>query len=196
MSLKGDPILNYRLLNEALNERSYFLQAAPYMNYQMKLVTPSESLFRTCFFNFPGAILYHMFYMKFLINSSFSVSLKGPRFLLPHQVINEYPKANQLHKMNGVTLHEVQTLDSRMSLNCLLTSSIDKFIPGMKGTTLANYVVFKDFVKDENGKISGAKLYDNINKKEFTVKTKVVVNCAGQHADKVRLQDNDKAEEK
>ena len=66
----------------------------------------------------------------------------------------------------------------------------------MKGTTLANYVVFKSFVKDENGKICGATLYDSINQKEFTVKTKVVVNCAGQHADKIRLQDNDKTEEK
>jgi hypothetical protein len=58
--------------------------------------------------------------------------------------------------MHGVTLNEVQTLDSRMALNSLLTSSIEKFVPGMKGANLANYVVFKSFVKDDNGKICGA----------------------------------------
>ena len=81
-----------------------------------------------------------------------------------------------------------------MSLNCLLTSSIDKFIPGMKGTTLANYIRFDSFVKDENGQICAANLYDTINKKEFTVKTKLVVNCAGQHADEIRLEDNKASE--
>jgi hypothetical protein len=40
-------------------------------------------------------------------------------------------------------------IDSRMNINSLLTASIDKFIPGMKGATLANYVEFKDFIKDE-----------------------------------------------
>lgn len=155
---------------------------------------PSESMLRTLLFNFPSACLYHMFYMKFLISSSFSVSLKGPRFLLPHQVIKEFPNASGIHSMNGVTVNEVQTLDSRMALNSLLTSSIDKFVPGMKGATLANYVVFKSFVKDESGQISGATLYDTIENKEFTVKTKFVVNCAGSQADKIRSEDDKLAE--
>ena len=69
--------------------------------------------------------------------------------------------------------------DSRMNINCLLTTSIDGFAPGMKGSTLANYVEFKDYVKDEEGKIKGAVLYDTLSKKEFSVKCKVIVNCAG-----------------
>ena len=81
-----------------------------------------------------------------------------------------------------------------MALNALLTSSVEKFVPGMKGATLANYVVFKSFVKDESGKITGANLYDAIEKKEFTVKTKFVVNCAGSQADKIRVEDDPAAE--
>lgn len=46
--------------------------------------------------------------------------------------------------------------DSRMNLNTLFTAAVDEFIPGMKGATLANYVEFLDFVKDESGKITGA----------------------------------------
>ena len=83
-------------------------------------------------------------------------------------------------------MHEAQMIDSRMALNCLFTSSINKFHTGMKGATLANYVEFKDFIKDTDGKICGAKLFDTIKKKDFEVKCKSVVNCTGIHADNIR----------
>ena len=79
--------------------------------------------------------------------------------------------------------------DSRMCMNSLLTSSIDKFNPGMKGSTLANYVEFKDFVKNKEGKIEGAILVDRLTNKEFKVKAKVVVNCTGIFADELRIKD-------
>ena len=87
-------------------------------------------------------------------------------------------------------MHETQMLDSRLNFNALLTSSIDKFIPGMKGATLANYVECRDLTKNEQGHIEGAVLYDSIKKKEFKVKAKVVVNCTGIHADTLRLKDD------
>lgn len=53
-------------------------------------------------------------------------------------------------------------MDSRMNLNTLFTSSIDNYIPGMKGTTIANYVEFRDFIKSKDGKITGAILFDKL----------------------------------
>ena len=50
--------------------------------------------------------------------------------------------------------------DSRMNLNTLLTSAVDEYIPGMKGATLANYVEFIEYIKDEQGKIIGALCLD------------------------------------
>jgi hypothetical protein len=38
-------------------------------------------------------------------------------------------------------------------LLALLSSSVDKLNPGMKGANIANYVDFKEFVKNEQGKI-------------------------------------------
>ena len=49
-------------------------------------------------------------------------------------------------------------------------------------------------VKD--GKIVGAKLFDRIKAKEHVVHAKRVVNCAGVHADELRLQDNPEAEKR
>jgi glycerol-3-phosphate dehydrogenase len=81
-------------------------------------------------------------------------------------------------------------MDSRMNLHALLTSSVDAYIPGMKGANLVNYVEVVDLVKGKDGKIEGAVLIDKLTKKEFKVKSKVVVNCAGIHADELRLKDN------
>lgn len=49
----------------------------------------------------------------------------------------------------------------------------------MKGATLANYCEFKEFIKDKDGKIIGARLKDRITNKEFKVLSKVIVNCTG-----------------
>ena len=83
-----------------------------------------------------------------------------------------------------------------MNLNALFTASIDNYIPGMKGATLANYVEFIDFIKDENsGKIIGAKLLDSISGQSFEIKAKVIVNCAGIFSDKIRKLDNPEVKE-
>lgn len=57
----------------------------------------------------------------------------------------------------------------------------------MKGCDIANYVEFIDFIKDKEGTIIGAKLRDNIAKKEFEVKSKMVVNCTGVFGDELRI---------
>jgi hypothetical protein len=46
---------------------------------------------------------------------------------------------------------EAQMHDSRMNLNTLFTAAVDGYISGMKGATLANYVEFLDFIKDDKG---------------------------------------------
>jgi glycerol-3-phosphate dehydrogenase len=89
-------------------------------------------------------------------------------------------------------MHETQMMDTRMNLLALMTTTIDKYIPGMKGSNIANYVEFIDFIKDENGKIQGAVVYDKLKKKQFKIKSKTVVNCAGIHADELRMKDNPK----
>lgn len=93
-----------------------------------------------------------------------------------------------MHKGYGTVMSEAQMHDSRMNLNTLFTASIDNYIPGMVGATLANYVEFTDFIKDNNGQIVGAKCIDTLDPKAkpFDVKAKVVVNCAGVHADILR----------
>jgi glycerol-3-phosphate dehydrogenase len=62
--MQGDPVESYCLLKETLNERNYFLQAAPYLVKELPLLIPSSSFFASAFWYFPGTLGYHLIAMK------------------------------------------------------------------------------------------------------------------------------------
>lgn len=93
-------------------------------------------------------------------------------------------------------MHEMQMMDTRMNMNVLLTSTVDKYVGGQKGSNIANYVEFVDFVKNAEGKIEGAIVNDRLQNKQFKIKSKAVVNCAGIHADEIRIKDNPEAKKR
>jgi len=66
----------------------------------------------------------------------------------------------------------------------------------MTGATIANYCEIKNLTKSEDGKVNGAIVVDRQSKKEFQVKAKVVINCAGASADVIRQMDNAEAEKR
>ena len=109
---------------------------------------------------------------------------------MKNKLAKQFENVGHIHGLSGVLLNETQMMDTRMNLLALLTASVESFVPGMKGTTLANYVEVTDLIKGADGKITGAKLLDKLTKKEHTVKCKVVVNCTGVHADELRRKDN------
>lgn len=115
--------------------------------------------------------------------------LSGPYFMSKDSVKATTPHVKDIHGMYGVMMHEAQMIDGRMGLNSLFTSSVDGYCKGMKGTSLVNYMEFKEFLK-KDGKIVGAKIVDKLNGKELIVHAKCVVNCTGVHADEIRLLDN------
>ena len=65
------------------------------------------------------------------------------------QLRREYPEVKNLHNGYGALMSEAQMHDSRMNLNALFTAAVDGFTNGQTGATLANYVEFKSFIKDE-----------------------------------------------
>lgn len=147
MKLQGDPFENFELLKETLHERNYFLMAAPFQNKQLQLLIPSSFL-NSLFLYFPGCLFYHLMYLKQLLSSNYQVSVDGPSLIFKNKLRSLYPEIKPIHGLSGVLMHETQMMDGRMNLNALLTSSVEGFIPGMKGANLANYVEFRDFVKN------------------------------------------------
>ena len=95
--LQGDPIESYHLLKETLNERNYFLQAAPYLVQELKLLVPSNSFFWSLFWYYPGSLGYHLIYLRQLMSSNYSVNLSGPKWLSKAAVIREFSELKTLH---------------------------------------------------------------------------------------------------
>ena len=185
-------------MKDTLNERNYFLQAAPYLIKELKLLIPSPSLFWTAFWYWPGAFGYHLIYLKQLMSSSYTTSVSGPSIMRKKALRDTYPDVKPLHGQWGSVMSETQMHDSRMNLNSLFTAAVDNYIPGMTGATLANYVEMKRLLKDESGKIIGGVCVDKMDpeQKEFEVRAKVVVNCAGAHADEIRQMDKPEVEKR
>ncbi len=82
------------------------------------------------------------------MNSNYERSVEGPKIIGPNHIRKLYSNVKEIQGKWGTLMHESQMMDTRMNLHALLTASIDGFIPGMKGATLANYVDFLSFIKD------------------------------------------------
>jgi len=78
--------------------------------------------------------------------------------------------------------------DARMCLALALTAT-------RYGATVANHVKAINILKDENGKICGAHLRDELTGKEWDVKAKCIINAAGPFTDSVRKMDDSNVKE-
>ena len=81
LKLEGNPFDHFNTIKVFLNERNYFLEAAPFMNHQYEVVLPERSLFKTLFYFYPGIAIFHGFYLAFLAWTNFLSSVDGPRIL-------------------------------------------------------------------------------------------------------------------
>jgi len=107
MKLQGNPVESYQLLCETLQERSYFLQSAPFQNRQLSLFVPSESLLATTFWFFPGTLLYHMIYLKEMLRSSFTEQVSGPKIVSKWDIRRRMPNMKGMKNSWAVKMHEV-----------------------------------------------------------------------------------------
>jgi hypothetical protein len=80
--------------------------AAPYQNKQLNLLIPSKSLFQTVFVYYPGMLLYHLIYLKQLMNSNYDVGVDGPKILSRNKVAKMFENLKGIHKNYGVLMHE------------------------------------------------------------------------------------------
>ncbi|CAG8842893.1 30855_t:CDS:2, partial [Racocetra persica] len=95
------------------------------------------------------------------------------------KVLEEFP---WLKKDNLVgAIHN----DARMNVALALTAI-------SHGATVANHVEVTHLLKNENGKIIGARVRDNLNGEEWDVKSKGVINATGVFADNIISLDKKK----
>jgi glycerol-3-phosphate dehydrogenase len=108
----GNIVENYELLCEALSERNYFLDSAPFINKPIQIFIPERSMIKNLFWNFPGCIMYHSIYV---INSLFGNSLSslpGPGLYLKRSLKKNFPKLPEVWKARSSAIYEVQIIDT------------------------------------------------------------------------------------
>jgi len=73
---------------------------------ELNLLIPSKSLFWTLFWYFPGALGYHLIYLKQLFSSTFNVSISGPTIMSRSKLRREYAECKELHGGYGAVMSE------------------------------------------------------------------------------------------
>ena len=101
------------------------------------------------------------------------------RMLSKEQALNYEPLLDDSILKGGGFYAEYRTDDARLTIELLKTAV-------RKGGLALNYTQALDFIYDDEGKVRGASVQDNITNKIFPIKAKRVVSASGPWVDKLR----------
>ncbi|KAH7463178.1 hypothetical protein KRP22_001786 [Phytophthora ramorum] len=169
----------FKLVNEALEERSFFLSAAPYMNRPLPIMIPIYKWWEVPYM-WVGA-------------KAYDVVAGGKRFVPGSYYINaeeamfQFPMLRKEGLKGAIVYYDGQMNDTRMNVSIALTAT-------QNGATVANYVKVVSLIKDDEGKVRGARVQDSLTGDEWDVKAHAVVNATGPFTDSMRQMDDPKKE--
>jgi glycerol-3-phosphate dehydrogenase len=175
------PNFDFGLVHEALVERGFLLQNAPYLVHPIEFVLPMYEGDRHPVgmpFTTPRGIG-----LKQILNLGLTMydlmagkrSVKGHRHLTREEVLKFAPALVTNGLTDGFTYYDAQTNDARLTMALILTAA-------QYGATITNYTQLTSFVKDSNDKVSGAVIHDNIDDSEFTIKARYIINATGVYS--------------
>lgn len=176
----------FYLVREALEERTYVINNAPYMNHKISIVIPCKNSFQSLYY-YIGSIAYHMIYWLFN-KTSVGVTFNFPYFASRNDLRQLSPYISDKFG-SGVVYEDGQFNDSQMNMALLLTSTVPHPKFQITPANILNRALVTKLHK-ENGRISGVTFKDTLTGEETTVKCKYVVNCTGVWADKIRQLDD------
>ncbi|MBK5721898.1 glycerol-3-phosphate dehydrogenase/oxidase [Dysgonomonas sp. Marseille-P4677] len=161
------------LVIEALRERGLMKKNAPHLVKDQRFIIGNYKWWEKPFYTI-GLTVYDILAGKQAFGRSLPMTKKS--------VIKEIPQIAEKGLRGGVVYHDGQFDDSRMAIN-LLQTAVEQ------GAAIANYIRVTGLIKDESEKISGVKVYDELGKKEYTLKAKAVINATGIFVDQVMKMD-------
>ena len=175
-AVKKLDIDQFNLVKEGLKERSRLLKNAPHLCSRLTLVTPIYKLWELPYM-FAGLTMYDLISGRRGLGRSSIISKK--------KMINNFPSIKKKGLVGGVKYYDGSFNDAR--LNISLLQSAKKF-----NCDCRNYHEVNGFLYEDK-KISGLRVKDSINDKEFEVHAPIIINATGAFSDKVRLLDDKKA---
>jgi glycerol-3-phosphate dehydrogenase len=177
------PNFDFSLVHEALVERGLLLQNAPYLVHPIGFVLPIYDGDRHPVgipFSTPGGIglsrLLDIGLWMYDIMAG-RRSVKRHRHLSRETVLKLAPELVSNGLKEGFIYYDAQTNDARLTMALIRTAA-------RYGTVIANHAEVTSFVH-EDGKITGAHVYDQIAGQEIQVRARHIVNATGIFAEKV-----------
>lgn len=162
------------LVRKALHERRTLLHIAPHLCHPLALLTPCANLIEGAYYAI-GLKVYDW--------------LAGSRRMAPSKWLNKAEALHHFPAFDGTKLHSAvlyydgQFDDIRLNLGLVQTAA-------KHGAAVVNHVRISKLVSGENGQINAVEALDALSGESFTIRTKVVVNATGTHADRLRQQAN------
>lgn len=161
------------LVIEALRERGLMRKNAPHLVKDQRFIIGNYKWWEKPFYTI-GLTVYDILAGKRGLGRSLPMSKKA--------VIKEIPQIALDKLRGGVVYHDGQFDDSRMGIN-LMQTAVEQ------GAVVANYVKVTSLTKNESGKISGAKVYDELTGKSYTLHAKMIINATGIFVDDLMKMD-------
>jgi glycerol-3-phosphate dehydrogenase len=161
---------NISLVMEALKERGLLLRNAPHIVHDLPFVVPNYSWWEAPFYGI-GMKVYDLLAGKYNFGKSRVLSLT--------ETLERLPTIQQEGLRGGVLYHDGQFDDTRLLIHLLATAADH-------GATVVNYTEAVDFLKDEQGFVSGIVLQDRETQARYSAHAQVVVNATGIFTDQTR----------
>lgn len=162
------------LVLEALKERGKLLQNAPHLTSNQPFIIPIYSWFDRIQYN-TGLKIYDWMAGKLRIGKS--------HFISKEETLERLPGIKSEGLQGGVVYYDGQFDDARLALAIAMTADD-------AGACILNYASVRGLIKDENGKLTGLKVRDELDGTKYTLKAKMIVNATGVFADKILQMDN------
>ncbi|XP_065163150.1 glycerol-3-phosphate dehydrogenase, mitochondrial isoform X2 [Atheta coriaria] len=168
----------YKMVKEALNERSSMLHAAPHLAHPLPIMLPVYQWWQ---------VPYYWFGIKMYDLVAGTKTVRGSYLLSKKNAVELFPMLRGDKLCGAIVYYDGQQDDARMNLAIALTAT-------RHGATVANHVKVTKLMKkkDANGveKITGVHVRDELTKKEWTVPAKCVINATGPFTDSIRQMDD------
>lgn len=170
-------IEQYKMVREALRERANLIDIAPHLSAPLPIMLPIYKWY---------LIPWYWVGLKCYDLVAGGKNLKWSYFINKKRALEQFPMLKREDLKGAIVYYDGAHNDARMCLSIALTAA-------RRGAYIANHVAVTSLVKDQEDKICGARVKDQLSGKEWTIHAKCVVNATGPHTDSIRQMDDPKS---
>jgi len=164
---------NIKLVKEALYERGLLYKNAPHLIRKLPFLIPTKSWVEN---------KYYQLGLKFYDSLAKGSNFEQSETLKREEILKALPFLDELDIYGGIRYFDGQFDDARLAITLAKTSV------WMNGVVV-NYCPVTGLLK-KNGKVNGVIAHDVINKEEYRLHAKVVINATGVFSDEICKMDD------